>query len=80
MMGRLIIMLISDFCRGLLGEGTLTTDENVVTIYVPEGQKWKLADIKSDMSNILLNGCEIENGAVQTDSGDVFFKIVISII
>ena len=26
------------------------------------------------MSNILLNGCEIENGAVQTDSGDVFFK------
>ena len=54
--------------------GTLTTDENVVTIYVPEGQKWKLADIKSDMSNILLNGCEIENGAVQTDSGDVFFK------
>ena len=57
-----------------MGEGTLTTDENVVTIYVPEGQKWKLADIKSDMSNILLNGCEIENGAVQTDSGDVFFK------
>ena len=62
------------FLSGLLGEGTLTTDENVVTIYVPEGQKWKLADIKSDMSNILLNGCEIENGAVQTDSGDVFFK------
>ena len=59
------------FLSGLLGEGTLTTDENVVTIYVPEGQKWKLADIKSDMSNILLNGCEIENGAVQTDSGDV---------
>ena len=29
---------------------------------------------KSDMSNILLNGCEIENGTVQTDSGDVFFK------
>ena len=52
------------FLSGLLGEGTLTTDENVVTIYVPEGQKWKLADIKSDMSNILLNGCEIENGAV----------------
>ena len=34
------------FLSGLLGEGTLTTDENVVTIYVPEGQKWKLADIK----------------------------------
>ena len=62
------------FLSGLLGEGTLTTDENVVTLYVPEGQKWKLADIKSDMSNILLNGCEIENGTVQTDSGDVFFK------
>ena len=26
-MGRLIIMLISDFCRVFLGEGTLTTDE-----------------------------------------------------
>ena len=25
------------FLSGLLGEGTLTTDENVVTIYVPEG-------------------------------------------
>ena len=62
------------FLSGLLGEGTLTTDENVVTLYVPEGQKWKLADIKSDISNILLNGCEIENGTIQTDSGDVFFK------
>ena len=30
--------------------------------------------VKSDMSNILLNGCKIENGTVQTDSGDVFFK------
>lgn len=62
------------FLSGLLGEGTLTTDENVVTLYVPEGKKWKLADIKLDMSNILLNECEIENGTVQTDSGDVFFK------
>ena len=62
------------FLSGLLGEGALTTDENVVTLYVPEGQKWKLADIKSDMSNILLNGCEIESGTVQTDSGDVFIK------
>ena len=62
------------FLSGFFNREALTTDENVVTIYVPEGQKWKLADIKSDMSNILLNGCEIENGAVQTDSGDIFFK------
>ena len=29
---------------------------------------------KSDMINILLNGCKIESGTVQTDSGDVFIK------
>ena len=46
----------------------------MVTLYVPEGQKWKMANIKSDMGNVLLNDCEIEKGNVQTDSGDMFFK------
>ena len=62
------------FLSGLLSGSPLTTDENVVTLYVPEGQKWKMANIKSDMGNVLLNGCEIEKGNVQTDSGDMFFK------
>lgn len=34
------------FLSGLLGGNPLTTDENVVTLYVPEGQKWKMANIK----------------------------------
>lgn len=62
------------FLSGLLSGNPLTTDENVVTLYVPEGQKWKTANIKSDLGNVLLNDCEIENGNVQTDSGDMFFK------
>ena len=48
------------FLSGFLGGNPLTTDENVVTLYVPEGQKWKMANIKSDMGNVLLNDCEIE--------------------
>ena len=62
------------FLSGLFGGNLLTTDENVVTLYVPEGQKWKMVNIKSDMGNVLLNDCEIEKGTVQTDSGDMFFK------
>ena len=46
----------------------------MVTLFVPEGQKWKMANIKSDMGYVLLNDCEIEKGNVQTDSGDIFFK------
>ncbi len=62
------------FLSGLLGGGPVTTDENVVTLYIPEEQEWKMADIKTDMSNIMLNGCKIENGIVQSNSGDIYFK------
>ena len=62
------------FLSGLLGGGPVTTDENVVTLYIPEEQEWKMADIKTDMSNIMLNGCKIENGTVQSNSGDIYFK------
>ena len=62
------------FLSGLLGGGPVTTDENVVTLYIPEEQEWKTADIKTDMSNIMLNGCKIENGTVQSNSGDIYFK------
>ena len=62
------------FLSGLFGGNPFTTDENVVTLYVPEGQKWKTANIKSDLGNVLLNDCEIEKGNVQTDSGGIFFK------
>ena len=62
------------FLSELFGGNLLTTDENVVTLYVPEGQKWKMANIKSDLGNVLLNGCKIKKGNVQTDSGDIFFK------
>ena len=57
-----------------MGGGPVTTDENVVTLYIPEEQEWKTADIKADMSNIMLNGCKIENGTVQSNSGDIYFK------
>ena len=62
------------FLSGLFGGGQVTTDENVVTLYIPEDQEWKTADIETDMGNILLNGCKIENGTVQSDSGDLYFK------
>ena len=62
------------FLSEFFNREALTTDENVVTLYVPEGQKWKTAAIKMDMGNILLNDCKIENGTIQTDSGDMFFK------
>ena len=62
------------FLSGLFGGNLLTTDENVVTLYVPEGQKWKTTNIKSDLGNVLLNDCKIKKGNVQTDSGDIFFK------
>lgn len=62
------------FLSGLFGGNLLTTDENVVTLYVPEGQKWKTANIKSDLGNVLLNDCKIKKGNVQMDSGDIFFK------
>ena len=62
------------FLSEFFNREALTTDENVVTLYVPEGQKWKTAAIKMDMGNILLNDCEIKNGTIQTDSGDMFFK------
>ena len=62
------------FLSGFFNREALTTDENVVTLYVPEGQKWKTANIKSDLGNVLLNDCKIEKGNVQTDSGDMFFK------
>lgn len=62
------------FLSEFFNREALNTDENVVTLYVPEGQKWKTAAIKMDMGNILLNDCEIKNGTIQTDSGDMFFK------
>ena len=62
------------FLSEFFNREALTTDENVVTLYVPEGQKWKTAAIKMAMGNILLNDCEIKNGTIQTDSGDMFFK------
>lgn len=62
------------FLSGIIGGGQITADENVVTLYIPENQEWKTADIKTDEGNILLNGCKIENGDVQSDSGDLYFK------
>ena len=62
------------FLSGLFGGGQVTTDENVVTLYIPEDQEWKTADMKTDTGNILLNECKTENGTVQSDSGDLYFK------
>lgn len=59
---------------GLLGGGQVMTDENVVTLYIPEGQEWKTADIKTDIGDVLLNECRIEDGIVQSDSGDLYVK------
>ena len=62
------------FLSGLLGGGQVTTDENVVTLYIPEDQELKTADIKTDTGNVMLNECKIEDGSVQSDSGDLYFK------
>ncbi len=73
-MGKFYYHVDIGFLSGLFGGGQFTTDENVVTLYVPEGQGWKTANIKTDTGNMLLNECKIEDGSVQSASGDLYFK------
>lgn len=62
------------FLSELLGDGALATDENVITLYVPESKIWTKADITTDMGDVLLNGCQITMGSITSDSGDIYFK------
>lgn len=51
-----------------------TTDENVVTLYVPENAKFQNATLNSDLGNILLNHVCFESGTVSSGDGDIFIK------
>ena len=50
------------------------TDENVVTLYVPENAKFQNATLNSDLGNILLNHVCFESGTVSSGDGDIFIK------
>ena len=51
-----------------------TTDENVVTLYVPENAKFQNATLNSALGNILLNHVCFESGTVSSGDGDIFIK------
>ncbi len=51
-----------------------TTDENVVTLYVPENAKFQNATLNSALGNILLNQVCFESGTVSSGDGDIFIK------
>ena len=51
-----------------------TTDENVVTLYVPENAKFQNATLNSALGNILLNHVCFESGTVSSGDGDIFIN------
>lgn len=51
-----------------------TTDENVVTLYVPENAKFQNATLNSALGNILLNHVCFESGTVSSGDGEIFIK------
>ena len=51
-----------------------TTDENVVTLYIPENAKFQNATLNSALGNILLNHVCFESGTVSSGDGDIFIK------
>lgn len=51
-----------------------TTDEDVVTLYVPADVKFQSANINSSFGDILINQSCLESGKISADDGDVFIK------
>lgn len=51
-----------------------TTDEDVVTLYVPADAKMQSANINSSFGDILMNQSYLESGKISADDGDIFIK------
>ncbi len=52
----------------------LMTDEDVVTLYVPDNAKFQSADINSSFGDILINNSSFESGKITADDGEIFIK------
>lgn len=51
-----------------------TTDENVVTLYVPTDARFQSANINSSSGDILINSSCFESGKISSDDGEIFIK------
>lgn len=51
-----------------------TTDENVVTLYVPMDARFQSANINSSFGDILINSSCFESGKISSDDGEIFIK------
>ena len=51
-----------------------TTDENVVTLYVPTDASFQSANINSSFGDILINSSCFESGKISSDDGEIFIK------
>lgn len=51
-----------------------TTDENVVTLYVPTDARFQSANINSSFGDILINSSCFESGKISLDDGEIFIK------
>ena len=51
-----------------------TTDEDVVTLYVPDHAKFQSANINSLFGDILINHSSFESGKILADDGEIFIK------
>lgn len=51
-----------------------TTDENVVTLYVPTDARFQSANINSSFGDILINSSCFESGKISSDDGEIFIK------
>lgn len=52
----------------------ITTDENVVTLYVPTDARFQSANINSSFGDILINSSCFESGKISSDDGEIFIK------
>ncbi|MEE0136689.1 DUF4097 family beta strand repeat-containing protein [Blautia stercoris] len=55
-------------------EKEFTTDEDVVTLYVPTDARFQSANINSSFGDILINSSCFESGKISSDDGEIFIK------
>lgn len=51
-----------------------TTDEDVVTLYVPTDAKFQSVTVNSSFGDILINNSCFESGKISADDGEIFIK------
>lgn len=65
---------IGFFTAFLSKDKDFTTDENVVTLYVPTDARFQSANINSSFGDILINSSCFESGKISSDDGEIFIK------